>query len=333
MKGLLFTYLLTYGGALTALFRPYVGLLVYVAFAILRPETLWGHSVPAGGRYSLIVALALLAGWAAKRFGSWRFGRARGIVVALIGYWIWLYVSAAVAPNGPRMGVRRRDVEGLLAMPCRHHADRLDAETTQLAWVIVLCQGYLAFEFNQQYYAVKSSPRSGTSPRRTTTASPSRCRPRSAWRSFWDCRHCGGGISRWRFWSGGADGPCGPVLDVAEWRLWVWWGSSRSSSCRSVRCITRCSCWRSSWCSVWRARRSPRSSAPSSRTRSTAMNRRGWDRTDECLDFGDGPESYRRLGARPFPPQRHLYGFPRGKAGHNTWGQVGADDTRAWPLT
>ncbi len=40
MKGLIFTYVLTYGGALVSLFRPYYGFLVYVCFGLLKPEAL-----------------------------------------------------------------------------------------------------------------------------------------------------------------------------------------------------------------------------------------------------------------------------------------------------
>ena len=46
MKGLLFTYLLTYGGAVVSLFRPFHGLLIYICFAIIKPEALWYWSVP-----------------------------------------------------------------------------------------------------------------------------------------------------------------------------------------------------------------------------------------------------------------------------------------------
>ena len=79
MKGLVFTYAMTYGGALISLFNPFYGLLVYVCFAIVRPQYMWYWSVPQGN-YSRIVALALLAGWALGGFGSWRFGRARVVL-------------------------------------------------------------------------------------------------------------------------------------------------------------------------------------------------------------------------------------------------------------
>src|SRR5262249_58627297 len=95
MKGLVFTYVLTYGGAVVSLFDPLVGLLVYVCFAIIKPEAMWYWSVPEGN-YSRIVAIALLAGWVgwgAMGCGSWRFGRAHGIILAFGCYWLWAVIA------------------------------------------------------------------------------------------------------------------------------------------------------------------------------------------------------------------------------------------------
>ena len=86
MKGLLFTYAATYGGACAALFNPFYGLLVYICFAIIKPEELWYWSLPPGGNFSRIVAVATLIGWAFHGFGSWRFGRAGVVVCALLGF-------------------------------------------------------------------------------------------------------------------------------------------------------------------------------------------------------------------------------------------------------
>src|SRR5262245_37945285 len=96
MKGLLFTYLLTYGGALAALFNPFHGLLVYVCFANLRPEKMWYWSVPAGN-YSRIVGIALLVGWILQGCGRWQLGRSRLIVLGLVGFWLWGGLSALQA--------------------------------------------------------------------------------------------------------------------------------------------------------------------------------------------------------------------------------------------
>ena len=104
VKGLIFTYVMTFGGALAALFSPFVGLLVYVCFAIVRPQFLWAYALPPGGNYSRIVAMGLLAGWALKGFGSWRFGRARVMVVALGGFGLWAVVAMQFAVDRPSPG-------------------------------------------------------------------------------------------------------------------------------------------------------------------------------------------------------------------------------------
>ena len=63
MKGLIFTYLMTYGGAIIAIFNPFIGFLAYVCFAVVRPVSMWPWGVPPGN-YSRTIAIALLAGWA-----------------------------------------------------------------------------------------------------------------------------------------------------------------------------------------------------------------------------------------------------------------------------
>jgi probable O-glycosylation ligase (exosortase A-associated) len=152
MKGLVFTYLLTYGGALASLCRPFIGLLVYVCFAIVKPEDMWYWSVPAGN-YSRVVALALLAGWAVHGFGNWQLGRARGIVLALMGFWLWTMLRAAFAPN---QEVAWQFVEGQskIFLPFLVGSTIIESldQLKQLAWVIVLSQGYVGLEMNVAYY-------------------------------------------------------------------------------------------------------------------------------------------------------------------------------------
>ena len=59
-KGLIFTYGMTAVGAVGGLVSPFFGLLVYVCFAIVRPDYMWFWSVPQGN-YSRIIAVAMLA--------------------------------------------------------------------------------------------------------------------------------------------------------------------------------------------------------------------------------------------------------------------------------
>jgi probable O-glycosylation ligase (exosortase A-associated) len=153
MKGLIFTYVLTYGGAVFSLFDPYIGFLIYVCFSIIKPESLWFWSVPAGN-YSRIVAIALLVGWALKGFGRWQFGSARAVIFALIGFWAWAGLSAIQAQD---RALALDWLEGIskIVLPVVVGITIIDSvkQLKQLAWVIVVSQGYVAYDFNQSYYA------------------------------------------------------------------------------------------------------------------------------------------------------------------------------------
>ena len=154
MKGALFTYVLAYGGAFVALFNPFIGVLVYVAFGVLKPELLWSWSLSGGGRFSLIVAAALCLGWLFKGFGSWQFGAARPIVAAFLGFWVWSMLSAAAAPN---QHAAWTFVSGMwkIVLPFVVGLTLIESvkQVKQLAWVLMLVQGYLALEFNLSYYS------------------------------------------------------------------------------------------------------------------------------------------------------------------------------------
>ncbi|MBI3469479.1 MAG: O-antigen ligase family protein [Planctomycetes bacterium] len=152
MKGLIFTYLLTFGGAAASLYHPFIGLLVYISFAIIQPEATWFWAVPAGN-YSRIVAVALLSGWALRGFGRWKFGTARAIVAALLGYLLWSVVGATLAVD---QSIGWAFVETLLkiVLPFLVGITTIDSvvKLRALAWVIVVSQGYVAYELNASYY-------------------------------------------------------------------------------------------------------------------------------------------------------------------------------------
>jgi probable O-glycosylation ligase (exosortase A-associated) len=151
-KGLLFTYGLTYGGAVVSLFRPFVGLLIYVCFAIVRPQAMWFWSVPPGN-YSRIIALALLIGWAGQGFGSWQLGRGKATVLAALGFGACTALSGAIAPS---QDVAWEYAENLftILLPFLVGVTTIDsvAKLKQLTWVIVLSQGYVAYELNLTYF-------------------------------------------------------------------------------------------------------------------------------------------------------------------------------------
>lgn len=152
MLGLIFTYILTYGGALASLLNPYIGLLIYICFSIIRPESMWYWSVEPGN-YSRIVAIALLVGWILRNLGDWNLGKAWWVTISLFAFWGWSIFSALFASN---QEVAWGFVESLtkIVLPFLVGITiiRSMEQIKQLAWVIVASQGYVAYELNLSYY-------------------------------------------------------------------------------------------------------------------------------------------------------------------------------------
>ncbi|HZU36897.1 MAG TPA: O-antigen ligase family protein [Gemmataceae bacterium] len=149
--GLIFTYLCTYGGSLLALCDPWVGLLIYVCFAIIKPEALWFWAVPPGN-YSRIVAIALLIGWGLKGFGNWKLGQAKATTFIFIGLLGWATVSALQA-RVPEVAWAWVEEMAKIVLPFVVGITLIDSvrQVKQLAWVICVSHGYLALEFNRAY--------------------------------------------------------------------------------------------------------------------------------------------------------------------------------------
>ncbi len=158
MKGLIFTYALTYGGAVVSLLNPFYGFLIYVAFANLKPDALWWYSIPQGN-YSRIVAVAFLVGWLLHGAGSWSFGRGAGIVYSLLVFWGWITLGAIISPNHDVAWAQLISLSKIY-LPVIAGITLVDsvAKLKQLAWVLVLTQGFLAYEFNVLYYTTFFNP-------------------------------------------------------------------------------------------------------------------------------------------------------------------------------
>ena len=152
-KGLIFTYVLTYGGAVASLFNPFYGLLIYFCFAIVKPEALWHWSVPVGN-YSRIIGIALLLGWALQGFGNWDLRRSRPIVFILLGYFFWMILSAANAQISPTTAWGEVEAFAKILLPFLAGVTLIDsvAKIRLTAWVMVLSQGFVALQMNQTYY-------------------------------------------------------------------------------------------------------------------------------------------------------------------------------------
>lgn len=152
MKGLLFTYTMTCGGALVSLFSPFHGLLAYVCFAIVRPESMWPWSV-SPGNYSRIVAIAMLIGWSYSKHATFRFGRAWGVLMLILTFWMWSVIGAFKAPNQD-LAWEYVEILTKIVVPIFIGLTTIDSvsKLRQLAWTLVLSQGYVAFELNLNYF-------------------------------------------------------------------------------------------------------------------------------------------------------------------------------------
>jgi probable O-glycosylation ligase (exosortase A-associated) len=151
MKGLVLTYVIAAAASVGALRFPLIGLYVYVAFAVLRPQAIFGWAGDIS-YVSLVVGAATLAGWAFQGFGSWRFGRARPIVLALLAFTAWFAVSAAFA-QVPSRGFDSLSDWSKIVLPFLVGVTMMTepAQWRPLLWTIVLAQGYVGFEQNLNY--------------------------------------------------------------------------------------------------------------------------------------------------------------------------------------
>jgi probable O-glycosylation ligase (exosortase A-associated) len=152
VKGLIFVYVLTAFGTIAALRKPIIGLFVYVGFAVLRPQFLWGFAGNFEG-ISQLVGLATLVGWALHGCGSLKFGRGRSIVVALLVYAVWAALSAAQAVD---TSIAYDELIGMAkwVMPFFIGATLIDTNdrARTLFWIIVIAQAYVAFNMNWEYW-------------------------------------------------------------------------------------------------------------------------------------------------------------------------------------
>lgn len=153
MKSLAITYALAYGGAAASLFNPFVGLCIYICFAILRPEFLWWYSVPPGN-YSRIIAIGLIVGWAVNGFGNWRLGPAKPIFWVLVAYGCCI-INSAIFASHQDVAWRYVELHAKIHLPILIGMSLIDsfAKLRILAWVVAASLSYIAFEANLDYFS------------------------------------------------------------------------------------------------------------------------------------------------------------------------------------
>lgn len=151
VKGLILIYLITALGSIGALFAPVIGLAVYVLFAVLRPQFIWGF---AGDFYGIsrYVGYATLIGWALHGFGSLRVGRGKSIVILLMGFTFWTVLSYTQALDRD-IAYAQLEPMAKYIMPFFIGVTIIETEfwARTLMWVLVIAQGYVGFEMNLAY--------------------------------------------------------------------------------------------------------------------------------------------------------------------------------------
>ncbi|MDA1164697.1 MAG: O-antigen ligase family protein [Planctomycetota bacterium] len=153
MKGLIFTYGMTAAGAICGLFWPFYGLLAYVSFAIIKPDAMWPWSVPPA-RYSLLIAGGMLIGWVFTKQATFRMGRAIVPMALITGYLGWSYFGAFFPQHQDlAWDFVERMVKIIIPMLIGLTLITSTKHLKQLAWTILLAQGYVAFELNSYYFS------------------------------------------------------------------------------------------------------------------------------------------------------------------------------------
>jgi probable O-glycosylation ligase (exosortase A-associated) len=151
VKGLILIYLIAASGTVGAIFNPVIGLFVYVGFAVLRPQFIWGFAGDFSG-ISLYVGIATLVGWAFRGFGTFQLGRGKSIVISLALFALWAAISATQAVDRE---VAYNEMMPMLkyVVPFLIGVTLLNTEQLSrgMFWVIVGCQGWVGLEMNQTY--------------------------------------------------------------------------------------------------------------------------------------------------------------------------------------
>jgi len=153
MKSTLLVYFMTYGGSVASLFNPFIGLLVFICFAIVHPARIFWYTLPQGS-YSQTIAIAMLVGWALNGFGHWNMGRARAVTMALVAFWAWSLLSALLAPSADATWVYMDNLTNIvLPFVVGMTLIKTHRQILQLVWVVGLSLGYVALNENQIYYS------------------------------------------------------------------------------------------------------------------------------------------------------------------------------------
>ena len=152
--GLVFTNLLTLAGLCYGWMNPVFGLMVFYAFAILRPRSLWFWVHWPMARHSFYIGVATLVGWMFGGFGDWSGLRGAklpvlGILIYLLcGLFTWQFT--AINPYVAWFSLYPQiTIVTMLLVTISLIRD--EKEIKLFAWITTIALGYLAWVFNSQF--------------------------------------------------------------------------------------------------------------------------------------------------------------------------------------
>ncbi len=154
--GYLFVNVLWLAGTGAGWLAPFFGLMVYYAFAILRPLDLWFWNRGSWftERLSLYVAVSTLVGWAIASFGDWSdFKHVRVPMYGLLVYLLCGILGTALFAVNKQVAWNALELQlkiGLMAFVTVSLV-RSPKHIRAFAWVLLLTLGYLAYNFNMEY--------------------------------------------------------------------------------------------------------------------------------------------------------------------------------------
>jgi O-antigen ligase len=102
----------------------------------------------------MIVASAMLLNWFVRCCGNWDLGPARRVVLLFLAYWLWS-VFLAISADSPAHAWYFVEQQSKIVLPFLVGITTVQSsiDLRRLAWVIVVCQGYVSLELNRYYFS------------------------------------------------------------------------------------------------------------------------------------------------------------------------------------
>lgn len=156
MLGFFFTYILAFIGTASGWINPFVALMVYYTFSILRPPWLWfwvfdPRTAP---RFSFYLGVSVLLGWLVSGLGDWK--GLRSIKLPLVGFAMFIIAGFV---GWKLFAVRPANAERWWTIQAKIFIIALVTVTVVrdgraikiFIWCVIASLGYLALTLNEWY--------------------------------------------------------------------------------------------------------------------------------------------------------------------------------------